>query len=397
MNSPWQRQRQPDEVPTPVAVAVSDYCRRAKAPATPAEVREALALLPEAEDFRVRALTDGEPEATPLGPFAVVDMLRGTPAALAATRQGCGYYELVQELSRLQERKAAPESAVASSVHAPLPATPPAPEPPEPEPARGSRKAAKGASESIQERIAPRKRAPEPSPAEPAEEPTSFKRDLPRPRGRFTRVAAPRSSYLELLRDEGRTALESGIQQYDHRYALHRAVSEQYLGPRGTELSLEDVDNALRQHGLLELLATKEKDLVLSAYREQKGASGRVAWALRISPSELRQLTARLGLSEQVEQVREHFRREALGSRSLTHRLDLLGRDKYLADLGIQKRFTDSLRKELEALVREELPGAADLPGLARVIGRKHAAPVELVQRALERLGLHPDNPAHPS
>lgn len=391
MNSTWQRQRQPDEVPTPVAVAVSDYCRRAKAPAPPAEVREALALLPEAEDFRVQALADGEPEATPLGPFAVVDMLRGTPAALAATRQGCGYYELVQELAR--QRRAASEPAPAPEAPAHVPAAPPA-EPPAPEPARSPRK---GAGETIQARIAPRKRAPEPSPAEPAEEPTSFKRELPRPRGRFTRVAAPRVSYLELLGDTGRTALESGIQQYDHRYALHRAMSEQFLGPRGTELSLEDLDNSLRQHGLQELLATKERDLVLSAYREQKGASGRVAWALRISPSELRQLTARLGLSEQVEEVREHFRREALGSRSLTHRLDLLGRDKYLADLGIQKRFSDSLRKELEALVREELPGTADVPGLARVIGRKHAAPAELVQRALERLGLPPDNPAHPS
>src|SRR5437762_84055 len=28
----WHRRRRPDEVPTPVAVAVSDFCRRARAP-----------------------------------------------------------------------------------------------------------------------------------------------------------------------------------------------------------------------------------------------------------------------------------------------------------------------------------------------------------------------------
>src|SRR3712207_5075228 len=101
MNSLWQRRRQPDDVPTPVAVAVSDYCRRAKAASSPTEVREALALLSEEDDFRVRTLTDTEPEVSPLGPFGVVDILRGTPPSLAAQRQACGYYEVVQELARV--------------------------------------------------------------------------------------------------------------------------------------------------------------------------------------------------------------------------------------------------------------------------------------------------------
>ena len=105
MNSQWQRRRQPEDVPTPVAVAVSDFCRRAKALASPAEVREALALLSEDDDFRVRTLTDTEPEVSPLGPFSVVDILRGTAPSLAAQRQACGYYEVVQELARVREEK----------------------------------------------------------------------------------------------------------------------------------------------------------------------------------------------------------------------------------------------------------------------------------------------------
>ena len=119
MTTHWQRQRQPDDVPTPVAVAVSDFCRRAKSPATPTEVREALALLSEADDFRVRTLTDTEPQARPLGPFAVVDVLKGTAPTLAAARQGCGYYDVVQELARVHEEKRPPAPPPSSSASPP--------------------------------------------------------------------------------------------------------------------------------------------------------------------------------------------------------------------------------------------------------------------------------------
>ncbi|MFP2926404.1 hypothetical protein ACLESO_14530 [Pyxidicoccus sp. 3LG] len=88
-----------------MAVAVSDFCRRAKSPAPAPEVREALALLAEDDDFRVRELTDAEPEAAPLGPFAVVDILRGTAASLAAQRQACGFYDVARELAHVREEK----------------------------------------------------------------------------------------------------------------------------------------------------------------------------------------------------------------------------------------------------------------------------------------------------
>src|SRR5688572_1368668 len=101
----WKNRRTPDEVPTPVAVAVSDFCRRARARATAAEVRDALATLSPEEDFRVKSLTDEEPSAHPLGPFAVVDIVRGTPPALAAERQKVGYYDLARALA---EARAAP-------------------------------------------------------------------------------------------------------------------------------------------------------------------------------------------------------------------------------------------------------------------------------------------------
>src|SRR5512140_1057143 len=113
----WQRRRRPDEVPTPLAVALSDFCRRAKSPASAAEVREALALLSPEDEFRVRQLTDREPEASPLGPFAVVDVLAGTPPHLAAQRQAVGYYDVARKLSA--ERAAPPPRKSEPPVAAP--------------------------------------------------------------------------------------------------------------------------------------------------------------------------------------------------------------------------------------------------------------------------------------
>ncbi|EAU61671.1 hypothetical protein [Stigmatella aurantiaca] len=372
-----------------MAVAVSDFCRRAKAAATPTEVREALALLADEEDFRVRSLTDTEPERSPLGPFAVVDILRGTSPELASQRQGCGYYEVVRELARVREEKTPPAPAPTGLSFAPSPAAPPAP--PETSLAGGTAKAGKAArpsAESIQERIAPRKREPlpEPEPFE-AEEPVSFKRALPKPRGRFTQVAAPKGSYQTLLHMEGKGILESALAQNEHRFALLKSLSEQYNGPKG-ELGLPDLEGALHRHDLMDPLTARERQGILAAYTEQRGAAGRVAWSLGLSPSELQRLVSSLQLQAEVEGVRERFQREALGTRHLTQRLDLLGRDKYLADLGIKKRFTDTLRKELEELARSEVPDAVDLPGLCLAIARKHGAPQELVLRALERLGL---------
>lgn len=396
MISPWQRRRQPDDVPTPVAVAVSDFCRRAKAPAPAQQVREALALLTEDEDFRVRALTDGEPETSPLGPFAVVDILRGVTPALAAQRQECGYYDVAQELALVREEKTPPPAPASTTPVFALP-TPPSEET---DAKTGRRKSAKAEAAAVQERIAPKKRnadaedadtaAPAPAPQAPPEEeeaPRFLKRELPRPRGRFTRVEAQRLSFLELTRAEGKETLEAAIEATEHRYSLLRTLEHRYNGPRG-EMTQVDMENVLRQHGIMETLEARERHNIETAYASQRGAAGRVAWALGLSPSELQRLTHALKLEEVVEALRERFRNEVLATGHLTHRLDLLGRDKYLVDLGIQKRFADALRKELERLAKDALPDATDLHSLANVVGRKHGAPAELVTRAFERLNL---------
>ncbi|MFP2926405.1 hypothetical protein ACLESO_14535 [Pyxidicoccus sp. 3LG] len=257
---------------------------------------------------------------------------------------------------------------------------------------KAAKKGGKAAKQeaAVQERIAPRKRGPaevEAESSEVVEEPAFSRRDLPRPRGRFTRVEAPRSPFLELTRLDGKPTVEAALEAAEHRFALLRSLSQRFNGPRG-ELTLMDLEGVLKDHGLLDTLTEKERRQVLAGYSDQRGASGRVAWSLGLSPSELQRLVSVLGLVDEVEALRERFRREALATPHLTHRLDLLGREKYLTDLGIQRKFADSLRKELERLVGDELPEATELHGLADAVGRKHGAPAELVFRAFERLGL---------
>jgi len=376
----WERKRQPDDVPTPVAVAVSDYCRRAGAPASPRSVRDALSVLLESDDFRVRAVTDAEPPVRPLGPFAVVDLARGTAPDTAGLRERSGYYALVEEVLALQDAQTAAQPAPAlPAEHAPgsrpleSPSPPPASSPPD----RGSARPASAGpatpqGPSVAERIAPRRRAAQ-TPAEP--------------RGRFTQVESERSPIEALEAPTGRATLETLLAQHGHRPALLRALAQGYAGRRGTDPSAAELDALLGAHGLIAAVEEGERSLVLAALSEHRGALGRVAWALGLRGQELEGLISGLGLGVEVERLRERFRREALNPASWTARLDLLGRRKYLEDLGIAREFEERLRADLLRELQAVGGGEDAHPHLARRLG----APPTLVGRALERLGLLPE------
>jgi hypothetical protein len=392
MATDWQRVRAPEDVPTPVAVAVSDFCRRARAPAAAHEVREALSTLSEADDFRVRELTDGEPESSPLGPYAVVDVLRGTPQELASRRQAVGYYEVVREVVSL---RAQPPAPAAEPLAAAAPRAAPAPAPTAGEQAARPSPAAPARPQpvSVSERIAPKKRVAaglaEPEGEEDGGEDGAFRRrDLPRPRGRFSNVAPPLTPLANLARPEARDTVQELIGQHPHRYSLTLALAAQYTPPKGGDLRWEDVMVVLDGHGLRDALEGRERAHLLDAYTGQRGASGRVAWALGLSPAELQQLVRTLGLTEQVEAVRERFRGEALSPRTVAARLDMLGRDKYLKDLGILRRFQETLSQELREAIQAVRGEASEPHALVGRIARRLDAEPELVQRAIERLKL---------
>jgi hypothetical protein len=369
----WERKRQPHDVPTPVAVAVSDFCRRAGAPAAPRAVREALSTVSEADDFRVLALTDAEPPVRPLGPFAVVDLARGTPAETAALRERSGYYALVEELLALQD--------VSGAAPAPVPAMPTLAAPPRPIAATPAAPPAEARTPpardetlapTLAERIAPRRRA--------AQAPAA-------PRGRFTQVEVQRAPLESLEGPEGRVVLETLFMQHGHRIALLRALAQGYSGIRG-EPSAAELDALLDRHGLLEATESSERELLRAALSEHRGALGRVAWALGLRAPELSAVVSRLGLGPEVDLARERFRREALAPASWTARLDLLGRRKYLEDLGVEREFEDRLRGDLERELHALGPDGNDRPA---ALARRLAVSPTLVGRALERLGLLPE------
>jgi hypothetical protein len=116
-----------------------------------------------------------------------------------------------------------------------------------------------------------------------------------------------------------------------------------------------------------------------------------VAFALGLTVPELNRLVHAHGMSEQIEEIRERFRREALSPKHLGARLDLLGRGKYLADLGIRRRFDDALKNDLRALLQGHASRARNAKELFELTARHEATQAELVARAVEKLGLAGD------
>ena len=378
-----QRKRLPEDVPTPIAVAVSDFCRRAKVPASPGLVRDALALLDEGDDSRVRALTDAEPTER-LGPFAVVDVVLGTRASVAAEREKSGYYDEVRKATRNHKPPARATLPVLTT------SAPPSPRPSAPP---GESKTKKPRGQTIKEKIAPHKRRVgefdrPPIIAVPSGSSFLPRRNLPAPRGRFTTVDPSRASFESLFRPDAKETVETLIAQVPHRVALLRTLEQGYVSKRGETLSVGDVEDVLEAHHLFEVIEKKERDGVLAAVIDQKGSLGRASHVFGLMQEELEKLIGALGVESQVEQVRERYAREALSPENLSLRLDLLFRGRYLEDLGIEKKFQQALTKQLGALVKEVKDAATSVPTLVDLLSRQHALHAESLRRALEKLGL---------
>ncbi len=378
-----QRKRLPEDVPTPVAVAVADFCRRAKAPASPGLVRDALALLADDDDPRVRQLTDGEPTAR-LGPFAVVDVILGTTTSVAAVREQTGYYEVVRKATRDRRPAKGPELKVLTSSKPASSLPTPAPSAPRVKKARGP---------SLQEKIAPHKRRAGEFDREVHAIPlpgTAFlpKRNLPAPRGRFITVDPSRASFETLFRPEGRETVAMLIEQVPHRIALLRTFEQGYAGKRDEALSVGDVEDVLEEHQLFELIEKKEREGLLAALIDSKGSFSRASHAFGLTTEELEKLIGALGVTSEVEQVRDRYIKEALSSENLGLRLELLFRGRYLEDLGIERKFQQQLTKQLAALVQEVKEAATTVPTLVDMLSRQYALHAESLRRALEKLGL---------
>lgn len=377
----WQRYRSPEDVPSSVAVAVADFCRRAQAAATPGEVREALSTLSSEDDFRVQRVTDGEPSTGPLGPFAVVDMVRGARADVAATRQQCGYYELVREfLARTKE----------TPVKAPVVSQP---SPPRAEPRPLPREKSHPALR-LSEKIAPRKRTPVVAPPSPGAlrqgvlEPVPESRELPAPRGRFARLSEPKQPARHLFMADGKLVLSQHLEQFGNRFAAFEALSQKYEGRGKTPLTMAEFEDALRRHSLWDALARQERERLVACFAEHQGAEGRVAWAMGVSLPSLRQMVKSAGLEGHVRELREKRVLELLSEPSLAHRVEMAGRTRYLEDLGILKPYLDKLKADLTRILEEARPGCDDWASLLQSVALRQGIREEILARSLDRLNL---------
>jgi hypothetical protein len=383
--SGWNRKRHPDDVPTPVAVAVADFCRRAKAAASPALVRDALSLLTDRDDGLVRSLTDEAPEATPLGPFAVVDIIKGTPASLAADRQNTGYYEMVRLAAQAEPP---PEVPPTKPVPRSKPSSPGAP-------TTKNTKRARQTRLSVSDKIAPKKRlagtpvVARPKPQQPLPG-TAFlpKRHLPPPRGRFTRLDSSRSTYETLLKPEAKENLVALVEQSPTRFHVFQTLEAAFTGRSGAPLSISEVEGALSRHGLLDGLSKRERDKVLTSIATARGSVPAAARELGVRPADIDRLVAELRLKKELQEIKEVFIREALDPANLSHRLSMLGRQRYLADLKIEKRFTDALTRDVTRLLDDSAEAANTVDELVELVAKKHAIVPDLLNRAVDRLGL---------
>jgi hypothetical protein len=385
----WHRKRAPEDVPTPVAVALSDFCRRARATASPAVVRDALSCLDESLDARVRALADTEPQAWPLGPFAVVDLVStGSGQSEAAQREKEGHYAAVRQgLRALPPVEAVgppvgPPDAAASLVSPVAPPRAPT------QPKRASKAA------QVQDRIRPvRRAAGEVASTEAPQVSTVYgtsflpRHNLPAPRGRFTRIDPARSSFEVLLRPESAELVATLVTQAPHRFALWRTLDQGYSGRRGQALCLDEVLSVLDRHQQTRAIVSRERESVLGALTDARGAAGRASQVLGLREHELSRLISGLKLTRDVAELRERFGRDALDAKNLSWRLDLLGRQRYLADLGIEAKFDLALARDLRPLVEAEPPALSRLE-LADRIARTTGLGSSALERALEHLGL---------
>lgn len=314
----WQRKRLPEDVPTPVAVAVSDFCRRAHAAASPALVRDALSCLDASWDARLRALAASEPAASPLGPFAVVEVVSGADQSEAARREKEGSYSEIRR--NLVDFPRTPPSPTSSEVP---PVTSRSPRPPRAKaPPREGRRP-QSATASLSERIKPTRRPakdlPPPEVARPpplAASEAVLRRSLPAPRGRFTRIDPQRASFESLLRAEAGALVKDLVAQAPHRVALFHSLDQGYTGPRGRALELSDLSVLLERHHLQRGLAAKEREAVLAAVTVARGSLGRAARALGLTVHELQSLIELSSLGSKVAERREHFRRSEASGRS---------------------------------------------------------------------------------
>jgi hypothetical protein len=330
------------EADAELAERVARWCAEAGRQTGAAQIRRALAALGWDDLLAVRALLADAPPARPLGPFALVDIARGTPPDLAAEREREGRYR--------------PEEEAASRADEAAPSPPRAP-----------RRKAATRGRRPREIVIHRARDRTPDPVPTAPEPP--------------RVA-------DLRRPEGRAVLERLIRRHGaRRAALARALAAGgWRRDDGAAPGEEDVVALLDHHGLARAFERRERDELLHAVRAAGGVRATAAERLALDVAGLEAALERLGASAAAERIREGRRVELRLRGTLAERIHLLLRDEArLRDLGVLDEFEADLAARLPEHVRALRLGAAPL---AEAFARSLSLEPAVAGRIAVRFGL---------
>jgi hypothetical protein len=324
------------EVDAELAKRVARWCAEAGRQSGLAQIRRALAPLGWDDLLAVRALLAAPPPARPLGPFALIDVARGTPPDLAAERERDGRYRSAEEAPP-DAREAGPAAA----------------------PSRRERRR-RGAEVVIRRARDRTAQAPAPAPVP----------ELPR--------------VEDLRRPEGRSVLERLIRSHGaRRVALTRALAAGWRRDDGAPPGERDLSTLLEHHGLARAFARREKDEMLHVLRAAGGVRAAAAERLALDADRLDAALEALGASADAERIREERRAELRSRATLAERVRLLlGEEERLRDLGLLAEFEADLGARLPEHLRALRLGSAPLAeALARSLSVDHGAAARLAVR----------------
>lgn len=323
---------------------VSRWCAAAGRQVGAAEIRAALAPLGWDELLNVRALLADPPPARPLGPSALADLARGTPADVAAEREREGRYRPEREASAAGDAAGAAERAPGAR----------------PAPRRGG-------------------------PRRPAPPVVHRKRDL----ARTPTPASPALPSLEELRlPPGRAVLEQLLRKHGARRSFLLAALAGWRRADGAAPDDRDLTALIDLHGLARAFAHRERDELLHALRVARGEGAAAALGLGLSPDAYQAALERLGAIEDAERIRDDRRAELRSRATLAERARLLVHEaERLADLGLLAEVESDLRTRLPEHLRALRAG-----GPAAALGAAFARSVGLTETeafaVAQRLGL---------
>ena len=316
---------------------VRRWCAEAGRQTGASEIRAALAPLAWDELLHLRALLVDPPPVRPLGPAALADLARGTPADVAAEREREGRYR--------------PE------IEAAAPAAP----------SRGASRARRAGARRPAPPVVRRKRDALPSapPLSPALPPVD-----------------------ELRLPAGRAILEQAIRKHGARRSFLLAALSRWRRADGSAPEDSDLSALLDLHGLARAFAHRERDELLHALRASRGERAAAARAVGLAVDVYQAALERLGAGPEAERIRDERRAELRARATVAERSRLLAQEpERLADLGLLPEMESDLRARLPDHLRALRAGASGA-ALAGAFARSLALPEPEARALAARLGL---------